>query len=147
MHIFNCPTSEAVARLLQQAELPTADIAQNSAVQLYAVGTPDDPHGVVGIERCGDTALLRSLAVRPDKRGAGIASALVSHAEAQARHFGVARLYLLTATAHDFFARRGYVDLPREEAPPAIRRTREFSALCPATAAFMAKPLLPAGYE
>ena len=51
------------------------------------------------------------------------------------------RFYLLTTTAEDFFARRGYVRIARDEAPETIRATREFADICPAGSAIMRKVL------
>jgi hypothetical protein len=41
----------------------------------------------------------------------------------------------------EFFTRRGYVRTARDSAPPAIKTTREFAGICPASSAFMSKPL------
>jgi amino-acid N-acetyltransferase len=93
----------------------------------------------VGLELHGDVALLRSLVVEPAHRGSGDGVALVAAAEEHARHHGVRQIYLLTTTAAPFFARLGWRDADRDGAPDAIRRTREFSGLCPSTASFMVK--------
>ena len=69
-------------------------------------------------------------------------SRLVAHAERHARDQGVQSLYLLTTTAEKFFLRRGYARIPREEAPAAIKGTKEFSGICPASSAFMVKQLM-----
>jgi N-acetylglutamate synthase-like GNAT family acetyltransferase len=66
---------------------------------------------------------------------------LLARAERAARQRGVSALYLPTTTAEAFFVRRGYVRLPREAAPPALRHTAEFAARCPARAACLTKPL------
>jgi amino-acid N-acetyltransferase len=71
----------------------------------------------------------------------GLASELVERAETHAAKYGVRTLYLLTTTAEAFFARRGYHRIDRGVAPAAIRSTREFAALCPASSAFMSKRL------
>jgi arsenate reductase len=55
----------------------------------------------------------------------------------------VARIYLLTTTAAGFFGKRGYLPADRDQAPAGIRATREFSGVCPASAAFMVKHLGP----
>jgi N-acetylglutamate synthase-like GNAT family acetyltransferase len=65
----------------------------------------------------------------------------LSHAEEQAKASGIRELYLLTTTAETFFAKRGFLRAPRDSAPPAIRATREFSGICPASSAFMSKRL------
>jgi amino-acid N-acetyltransferase len=48
---------------------------------------------------------------------------------------------LLTTTAEDFFRALGYARIARELAPEAIRTTREFSSLCPASSVVMVKRL------
>ena len=51
-------------------------------------------------------------------------------------------VYLLTTTAESFFAQRGYQHAPQGfRAPPAIRTTREFAGICPASSAFMTRTL------
>jgi amino-acid N-acetyltransferase len=93
------------------------------------------------LELFGDVALLRSLVVAASARGQGAGSALLLQAEAHARAHGVRTLYLLTTTAEEFFARRGYTRASRETAPAAIRSTREFAGICPASSAFMSRQL------
>ena len=46
-------------------------------------------------------------------------------------------VYLLTTDARDYFGRHGFTDCPREEAPPAIQQSWEWTTGCPSTAAFM----------
>jgi len=99
------------------------------------------PTGLVGLEHFGDVALLRSLVVAPERRGRGEGLRLLGHAESQARSSGVRAIYLLTTTAEPFFAKCGYSKAPRETAPAAIRGTREFAGICPASSAFMIKRL------
>jgi amino-acid N-acetyltransferase len=53
----------------------------------------------------------------------------------------VRTLFLLTTTAEGFFARLGYLHATRDVAPPAIRSTKEFAGICPASSAFMSKQL------
>ncbi|MDQ3368264.1 MAG: UDP-N-acetylmuramate--L-alanine ligase [Myxococcota bacterium] len=60
--------------------------------------------GTVALEVLGDDAVLRSLAVHPDARGAGYGWMLADVAVNQARWRGVRRIYLVTAGASDFFA-------------------------------------------
>ena len=97
--------------------------------------------GVVGVELYGSDGLLRSLAVAPAHRNSGLGATLVSNAETWAAEQGVEILYLLTTTAAQFFARRGYEAVPRSEAPDAIAATAQFSDICPASSTFMRKVL------
>ena len=97
--------------------------------------------GVIGWERLGDGALLRSLAVAAEQRGAGLAARLVDWSEAAARAQGAATAYLLTTTAADYFLRRGYAEVARAEVPPAVAGHAQFRSLCPASARCLARPL------
>jgi amino-acid N-acetyltransferase len=126
--------------LLEACELPTSDLG-NPAIRLYGCRRGGRVAGVVGLERYGEIALLRSLAVAESERRSGLGRALVEHAEHEAAAQGVQHLYLLTSTAEAFFAGLGYVRLERSAAPPAIAATTQFSVLCPACSAFMSKSL------
>lgn len=133
------PNREAAAALLREVGLPVDDLADVDLSGFLACGGPGGLVGLVGTERQGDVALLRSLAVAPSHRGTGLGRELVRRAEAWCAASGVTAVYLLTNTAEGFFARLGYERLPRGEAPPFIRSTREFAGICPASAAFMVR--------
>jgi len=135
------PALAAAKALLEAAQLPTVDLTQAHCEHFFYQGPPAAPTGLVGLELFGHVALLRSLVVSPAVRASGAGSALLGHAEDYARSTGVETMYLLTTTAEDFFARRGYVRTARDSAPPAIRSTREFAGICPASSAFMSKQL------
>jgi amino-acid N-acetyltransferase len=130
-----------VEALLTEAQLPVADLANNRSLDLLGFRDGGRLVGVVGIEVYGGVGLLRSLAVAPAHRNAGLGDSLVSKAEAWAAKQKVKTLYLLTTTAAPFFARRGYEAVPRSEAPAAIAATAQFSDLCPASSTFMRKVL------
>jgi len=135
------PDVAAVRALLAAAGLPVADLTAASLADFWGCRAGEELAGAIGLERYGAVALLRSLAVAPDWQGRGLGAALLAHAERAARQRGIAALYLLTATAAAFFARRGYVRIPREAAPPVLQQTAEFAALCPASAVCLTKPL------
>jgi amino-acid N-acetyltransferase len=135
------PTLQGAASLLAANELPCVDLTDAHLKHFFCAGSPEAPTGIVGLELCGSAALLRSLAVGNSARNAGLGSALVAHAEAYARAQGARAMYLLTTTAEEFFAGRGYVRVDRQHAPAGIRATREFADICPASSAFMVKQL------
>jgi amino-acid N-acetyltransferase len=139
--IHLCPSKSAVIGLLQAAALPASDLTEAHMANFFYCGPATAPAGIVGLEFCGTDALLRSLAVAPERRGSGLGAALVDRAESHARQHGACSVFLLTTTAETFFLRRGYTNAARESAPPGIRATREFSDLCPASSAFMVKQL------
>jgi amino-acid N-acetyltransferase len=135
------PPLAAAKALLESAELPTADLTEQHCEHFFYWGSAAAPSGLVGLELLGGVGLLRSLVVSPGARSSGMGTALVQFAENYARSQGVHALYLLTTTAEGFFARRGYAAAARDLAPPAIRATREFAGICPASSAFLSKQL------
>ena len=141
MNIFPNPKLSAVKQLLSESSLPIEDITAQHLHHFFGCGSGLELEGLVGLELYGEVALLRSLAVASSRRGSGVGSGLVAHAERHARDKGVQSLYLLTTTAEGFFLRRGYARIPRDEAPAAIKSTKEFSGICPTSSAFMVKCL------
>ena len=139
--ISAAPSAETIRPLLERSGLPTADLSDGPLAHFFTCGPETAPTGVVGLEIHGRSALLRSLAVAEDARGQGYGQALVAEAERHARALGVRDIYLLTTTADPFFRKLGYAPLPREAAPDAIRETREFAELCPASSSLMRKEL------
>lgn len=135
------PDLAAVRALLTTAGLPVADLSAACLDGFWGCGDGSGLTGVVGLEIYGTVALLRSLAVASDWRSQGLGAALLTHAEQAAHQRDVQTLYLLTTTAEAFFAHHGYVRIPRAAAPPVLRQTAEFAALCPASAACMTKTL------
>jgi amino-acid N-acetyltransferase len=135
------PALAGAAALLAAAQLPTEDLSDAHCEHFFFTGSPESPTALVGLELFDGVALLRSLVVTPQARGIGGGTALVRHAEEYAREHGVHTIYLLTMTAEHFFARRGYARADRESAPSAIRATREFAGICPASSAFMSRAL------
>ena len=141
MDIFNRPPEDSVRRLLSASQLDCSDLTAEHLRHFFGSGTKEEPEGIVGLELFGNAGLLRSLAVVSYRQRAGLGSKLVAHAEEYARNHGVTSLYLLTVTAEDFFIHRGYQRCRREDAPSAIKETKEFSEICPVSSAFMVKHL------
>jgi amino-acid N-acetyltransferase len=129
-----------VRALLEANKLPTADLAE-SRPEFVVAEADSQLIGVVALQRFGDVALLRSLAVAEPNRGSGVGGRLVGELERLARAQGVTQLVLLTETAERFFSRRGYERVDRSGLAPAILATAEFRSLCPASAACMSKRL------
>jgi amino-acid N-acetyltransferase len=109
----------------------------------YFVVREDDGRvvGVAGLEVHGEDGLLRSVAVDEDYRGQGLAASLVEAAIERARRLNLRTVYLLTTGARDYFARHGFADCPRDDAPAAVRESWEYRVGCPSTAALMKRPV------
>lgn len=135
------PASEidlsAAIALLNSAGLPVQDLAAETLA--LVAETDGEPCGVIGLQSFGEVALLRSLVVSHDARGAGIGPALVKALETACLADGVRELWLLTIDVDRFFLKLGYVGRMRSDAPIAIRSTEEFSGLCPGDAVLMSK--------
>ena len=142
MEIRPARTSDlaAVQALLREAGLPWEDIAPHFGA--FLVGEQDAALvASAGFEQYGADALVRSVAIAAELRSAGLGAALCDTLLGAARRRGVRDAYLLTTTAPRFFARLGFSPIAREQAPPAIRATRELAELCPASAALMHRVL------
>ncbi|MGB7920204.1 MAG: arsenic resistance N-acetyltransferase ArsN2 [Desulfobacterales bacterium] len=141
MDIFIQPSEAGVKRLLKASQLDSSDLTPEHVRHFFGLGPEGELEGVVGLELFGAVALLRSLAVVSSRRRTGLGSKLVAHVEDYARNKGIKSLYLLTHTAESFFKHRGYQRTGRDDAPTAIRETKEFSEICPVSSAFMVKHL------
>lgn len=141
MEIFKRPPEAGVKQLLAASGLDSSDVTPAHLDHFFGVGRREELEGIVGVELFGPVGLLRSLAVASWRQRAGLGSKLLAHAEDYARKKGLSSLYLLTVTAESFFTRRGYHRADREKAPPAIRKTKEFSEICPSNSVFMVKAL------
>ncbi|MCR6478470.1 arsenic resistance N-acetyltransferase ArsN2 [Variovorax sp. ZS18.2.2] len=133
-----------VRSLLRDAGLPESDL-QEEHMEAFFVSRAGD-EGIlacVGLERFGETALLRSLAVRADARGHGVGDQALQTMEAFAASKGVNRLCILTTTAEPFFETRGFERCDRTALPASVQASSEFKSLCPASAVCMFKEINP----
>lgn len=131
---------DQMASPLTAAKLPIADLGEPGRTFFRF----DDAEGLIGyggLEGEEADRLLRSVVVVTDRRGRGIGCAIIAALEQQARDAGVAHLHLLTTTAASFFRSLGFADASRGSAPATIAASREFTALCPASAAYLVKAL------
>ena len=79
--------------------------------------------------------------VAADRRGGGLGHPVLALMENVARVMDVKRLHLLTNTAVPFFAANGYAAADRTTVPASISSSREFTTLCPVSAAYLVKVL------
>jgi N-acetylglutamate synthase-like GNAT family acetyltransferase len=130
-----------VIAVLKRAGLPADDVEQPGPL-FWRFETADTvPVGFGGLEIHRPHALLRSIVTLPPLRGRHYGHAIVDELEAEARIAGCHTAWLLTTSTADFFAELGYVRREREDVPEAIRSTRQYAVLCPASATVMMKPL------
>lgn len=131
----------ALATLLKSCGLPDEDITPALLADFLVCRDGGRLLAVAGVEPCGESALLRSVAVLPECRRHGLANHLLEALERHAATREHREMYLLTTAAAEFFARRGFRPVARERVPAAVAATAEFSRLCPASAVCMHKTL------
>ena len=126
----------SITALLDDAGLPLDGVAEHLDGFVVAVDG-DAIVGCAALERYGHDALLRSVAVREDWRGAGVGGRLVGRLFDEAERSGVRTVVLLTTTAPDYFERFGFARIDRDGVPGAVRASVEFQGACPASAVVM----------
>lgn len=132
---------DAVRELLLESALPMAGVDRHLLSSAVVACLDHEILGSAALELYGHAGLLRSVAVRPAWRGQGLGSRLVRAALDLAEGLKLERLYLLTETAPDFFARHGFQSLPRSEVDPGVQGSAEFTGACPDTALAMSLDL------
>lgn len=140
-NIFQGPDLVDVQRILSANNLPTDDLSEINLKHFFGCGERSNPKGVIGVEVHGSDGLLRSLAIDSVVQGQGCGSSLFQQLEQYSKSIGLKTLYLLTETAENYFEKKGFETIPRELASEAIKLTKEFSGLCPDSAALMRKSL------
>lgn len=131
---------QAIIELLQGEKLPIEDLPA-SLDNFFVAMDNTKVVGAIGLELYGDYGLLRSMVVSKDHRNKSIASQLVQELEQYATTIGVNCMYLLTETAQNYFERKGYQKITRDEVPEGLKASSEFSHVCPISAIVMKKSL------
>lgn len=126
----------AIVALLEDAALPTDGI-DGPGTDLLVAELDGRIVGLAGLERYGETALLRSVAVARAARGRGLGALLSTRMLEAAALAGARAVYLLTTTAESCFPRLGFRTVGREAVPAPVRESVEFTTACPSTATAM----------
>jgi arsenate reductase (thioredoxin) len=130
---------QGIQQLLQQNKLPVEDIGDLS--HFLIVRTDKKITGVIGLEVYNQYGLLRSMATDAAYRNHGVAASLVDKLFQHAAELGLKEMYLLTETAEKYFEKKGFNRIERDNAPEAIKQSKEFSHLCPSSAVVMKKDI------
>jgi amino-acid N-acetyltransferase len=130
----------AVRRLLLNCDLPDQDVLEHLEHFIVAHDS-QELVGVIGLQVMDGVALLRSLAVDRRYRNQGLGKDLYEKLVGYAHLGGIAKLYLLTLTARDYFSKLGFEEIDRSAVPHEIGATAEFRNLCPSTAVCLAKDI------
>jgi amino-acid N-acetyltransferase len=117
-----------ILHLLSQVQLPHDGVAENVKSFLVARDETLRLIATIGLERHGNTALLRSAAVAPEFQSCGVGSRLTEKLLEGATNNGVERVVLLTSTASEFFARRfGFSETSRTDFDTELAASSEWN--------------------
>ena len=127
---------EPIKELLRTSGLPIAGvddhwktfIVAREGGKLVACG---------GAEAYQFAALIRSVAVRPDYRSKGLGRRIVRQLLDRLASRGLREFYILTTTAEEYFRKRGFKTIDRDEVHPQLLSSREFQDACPDSAVCM----------
>ena len=130
-----------IKAILLANELPTAGVDDHwrtfvvarDGVRIIACG---------GAEAYKTVALLRSIAVLPQYRSHGLGRRIVRQLIDRLASRGIRDFFLLTTTAEDYFRKRGFTKVDRDEVNPQLLASREFQDACPSTAVCMRMQML-----
>ena len=128
----------AYSALLTAAGLPPAGLADCWRHALV-LREGERVVGGVALEVYEEAALLRSLVVAPHLRGRGLGERLTDAALRLAAASGAREVGLLTESAADFFARRGFLPVAREAVPQVLHASVQFRTACPQSAQAMTR--------
>jgi amino-acid N-acetyltransferase len=130
-----------IRALLEADGLPTSDLTKAAPHFVVACDAEGRILAAGALQPFADAALVRSVVVAREARGAGLGARVVQDLERVARAAHVKELILLTQTAERFFAQQGFHVIHRQAVPRGVQQSEEFRSLCPASAMCMAKSL------
>jgi amino-acid N-acetyltransferase len=93
--------------------------------------------GCGGAEAYQFAALIRSIAVSPEHRKQGLGRRIVRQLLDRLASRGLREFYLLTTDSEEYFKKRGFKPIDRDEVHPQLLSSREFQDACPSTAICM----------
>lgn len=125
-----------VTEFLTTYNLPVSDLTEDN-IQLFLAYDEEELIATIGLEKHENTGLLRSLAVKENYRNLGVADKMMKGFFAVCKSQEISDVYLLTTTAENYFMKKGFLQVDRKSVPSAIRQSREFRSICPASAVAM----------
>ena len=125
-----------IKALLTSNDLPTAGVDDHWKTFLVA-RDGDRIVGCGGAEAYQFAALIRSIAVDPHYRSHGLGRRLVRQLLDRLASHDLREFYLLTTTAEEYFKKRGFKPIDRDEVHPQLLSSREFQDACPESAVCM----------
>lgn len=127
---------DAIKALLVASDLPTAGVDEHWRTFLVA-REGEKLIGCAGAEAYQFAALIRSVAIDPAYRSHGVGRRLVRQLLDRLASRGLREFYLLTTTAEEYFRKRGFKTIDRDEVHPQLLQSREMQDACPKSAICM----------
>ena len=127
---------DTIKAVLVANELPTDGVDDHWKTFLVA-RDGEKVVAVGGAEAYQFAALIRSIAVLPEYRSHGIGRRIVRQLLDRLASRGLREFYLLTTTAEEYFRKRGFKTIDRDEVHPQLLSSREFQGACPDSAVCM----------
>jgi amino-acid N-acetyltransferase len=112
--------ASAIRALIQSESLPVIEV-EEWLETFWVIEHEGEVAACAGIERYGESAVLRSVVVGASLRGTGEGERLTQHALEWAREDGAVRCYLFTLSAAPFFERFGFRRCTLDDFNPAAR--------------------------
>jgi UDP-N-acetylmuramate: L-alanyl-gamma-D-glutamyl-meso-diaminopimelate ligase len=132
-----------IGQLLDRAGITHAGLAKLWS-EFLVVPAPDSNEiaACVAIEHAEDDALLRMLAITPERRGEGLGYSLVDAAVKKARREGALHVYLVTDGNQGFLGEKlGFDVIDQKSIAPGVTATVEFQMARSKTSIWMRKEL------
>jgi amino-acid N-acetyltransferase len=126
----------AIKELLTATSLPLDGVDEHWRTFVVA-REGDRIVGCGGSEAYQFAALIRSIAVNPDYRRHGIGRRLTRELLDRLASRGLREFYLLTTDAEEYFRKRGFKTIDRDEVHPQLLGSSQFQGACPDTAVCM----------
>lgn len=127
---------DAIKALLTASDLPTAGVDDHWKTFIVAK-EGDKVVACGGAEAYQFVALIRSVVVEPGHRSSGLGRRIVRQLLDRLASRGLREFYLLTTTAEEYFRKRGFKTIDRDEVHPQLLSSREFQDACPESATCM----------
>lgn len=141
MKVKDIDNLNELSSLLLECSLPICDIKLGKDNIFFGSYENDVLRSCIGLELFDSTALLRSLAVSPKRRGLGLGRFLVKYVEEYCRSKHMHSIFLMTTTASTYFVSLGYHQVARDCVPGSIKGSSQYSSVCPKSAIIMSTRL------
>ena len=131
-----------IKKLLVASGLPVEGVDDHWKTFVVARDRSGAVIGCGGSEPYDTAALIRSIAVAADHRSHGLGRRIVRQLIDRLASRGVRDFFLLTTTAEEYFRKRGFTKIDRDDVNPQLLASREFQDACPSTAVCMRLQML-----